>query len=83
LEKTRERVPIPAGDEDEDTLSELDAVPAVDTMVVSPEDAERLFEAHEAVVGHEGRRGPGPAFVVVALLVVLAVAAVLVWRLAF
>ncbi|HEY1370814.1 MAG TPA: Stp1/IreP family PP2C-type Ser/Thr phosphatase [Gaiellaceae bacterium] len=83
LEKTRERVPIPAGDEDEDTLSELDAVPAVDTMVVSPEDAEKLFEAHEAVVGHEGRRGPGPAFVVVALLVVLAVAAVLVWRLAF
>jgi PPM family protein phosphatase len=84
LEKTRERVPVPAsGEEDEDTLSELDAVPAVDTMVVPAEEAQALFEAHEAAAGEERRRGPGVGFVLLALLVVLVVVAILVWRLAF
>jgi protein phosphatase len=81
LEKTRERVPVPTAGQDEDTLSELDAVPAVDTMVVPAEEAQALFEAHEAAA--HGRRGPGVGFVAVTLLVVVVVVGILVWRLAF
>jgi hypothetical protein len=67
---------------DEDTLDETDRVPTVDTMVVPPDQAERIFERQraEAVEVEEvpkRRRWP----LVLLLLVVAIVAAYVVWRL--
>jgi serine/threonine protein phosphatase PrpC len=62
------------GEVDEDTLDELDRVPALDTMVVPPGEAE--------VAGQPKRRGRGrviPALLL--LLVALAVVAVVLWTL--
>jgi protein phosphatase len=67
---------------DEDTLDELDRVPTVDTMVVPPDQAERIFErqraeAVEPEAVQRRRRWP----LVLLLLVVAIVAAYVVWRL--
>jgi protein phosphatase len=83
---TAETVRMPAAradqEPDEDTLDELDRVPTVDTMVVPPDQAERIFErqraeAVEAEAVPERRRWPLLLF----LLVVAIVAAYVVWRL--
>ena len=84
-ETRRMTIPPPPPDEDEDdTLDELDNVPAVDTMVVSPEEAQRMWEfAHEDEEPGEARpprRVPLP-LVVLLVVVALAVAAYVVWRL--
>ena len=64
--------------EEEDTLSELDPVPAIDTMVVSPERARELFGAAQQppVAEPEPSLPPLARWALVALAVV-AVAAVL------
>ena len=65
--------------EEEDTLDELDAVPAVDTRVVSIDQFEEEAAAEERARRRHRRRRV-VAWVVL-LLFVIAVAAVLVWRL--
>jgi PPM family protein phosphatase len=75
LEETR---PMPAVDEsrpepDEDTLSGLERVPAVDTMVVAPEDAE------ETQAPAPKRRRWQALLLVLILLLLLAGAAALYW----
>jgi protein phosphatase len=83
---TAETVRMPAArpDErdDEDTLDETDRVPTVDTMVVPPDEAQRMFERQRAEAVDvervpERRRWPLLLF----LLVVAIVAAYVVWRL--
>jgi protein phosphatase len=84
---TAETVRMPAArnepePSDEDTLDETDRVPTVDTMVVPPEQAERIFErqraeAVEVEEDRERRRWP----LLLLLLVVAIVAAYVVWRL--
>ena len=80
---------MPALDEDdadEDTLTELDAVPAVDTMVVSPEEAAELFGRREDEVAEAPpRSAPRVLARVVALVALLAlvggVIVLVVWAL--
>jgi serine/threonine protein phosphatase PrpC len=78
LEETR---PMPAVDEsqpakaDEDTLSWLERVPAVDTMVVAPEDAQAEAQAPPP----KRRRWRAALLVLLILLLLLAGAAALYW----
>jgi PPM family protein phosphatase len=80
LEETAQ-YPALGGDsevDDEDTLDELDRVPAVDTMVVAPEDAEKFARA----IGEPKRRTRSrvvPALLLI--LVALAVVAIVLWTL--
>jgi serine/threonine protein phosphatase PrpC len=80
LEETAQ-YPALGGDgqvDDEDTLDEFDRVPAVDTMVVAPEDAEKFARA----VGKPKRRTRSrvlPALLLI--LVALAVVAIVLWTL--
>jgi serine/threonine protein phosphatase PrpC len=87
-ERLEETKPMPAVTEptadadDEETLDELDQVPAVQTMVVPPGEAERLRAATRAEPEEEeprGRRRTLPALAV--LLILILAAAVLVWSL--
>lgn len=66
-----ERSPAVADEPDEDTLSGIEAVPAVDTAVVPPEDAPELAEPP----GRRGRALP----IVTALAVLLIAAAAVLW----
>ena len=75
--------------EDEETLDEVDGVPAVgtDTMIVSPEDARRLTQAaaDPTPPASPGRAAPQRSRVVPLLLIILgilAMVALLVWGLA-
>jgi PPM family protein phosphatase len=80
LEETAQ-YPALGGDghvDDEDTLDELDRIPAVDTMVVAPEDAAKFTEA----IGKPKRRTRSrvvPALLLI--LVALAIAAIVLWTL--
>ena len=88
-------VPVtPAADPDEDTLSGLERVPAVQTMVLSPEeiatqDVAGVAEAQTAVAEQlwtapaeaEPRRGRAAVVVGVVALIAAAVVAVVVWGL--
>jgi protein phosphatase len=67
--------------DEEDTLDEIDRVPAVDTMVVPPGEAERFARAAgEPPAGRGPRRWLGTwSRRVILLLVLLAVAALIVW----
>ena len=82
LEQTQ---PLPAQPEpdEEDTLTELDAVPAVDTMVVPPDRIpEALRQARTAAPAPEEEPARRPVVpLLVAILLVLAVVFLLVWRL--
>jgi serine/threonine protein phosphatase PrpC len=64
---------------DEETLDEVDAVPAVDTMVISTEEIQRHVAAEERA-RRRHRRRRALAWLVLILFVVLVVAGV-VWRL--
>jgi protein phosphatase len=64
--------------DDEDTLDELDRVPAVDTMVVAPQDAEKFAEAVKKPKGRTRSRVV-PALLLI--LVALAVIAIVLWTL--
>jgi serine/threonine protein phosphatase PrpC len=80
LEETAQ-YPALGGDghvDDEDTLDELDRVPAVDTMVVAPQDAEKFAEAVKKPKGRTRSRVV-PALVLI--LVALAVIAIVLWTL--
>ena len=68
-----ERSPAVADEPDEDTLSGIEAVPAVDTAVVPPEDAAELAEPS----GRRGRALP----IVTAFAVLLIAAAAVLWLL--
>ena len=61
---------------DEDTLDELDRVPAVDTMVVAPEDAAKFAEATKP---KKTRSRVIPALLLI--LIALAIVAVVLWTL--
>jgi serine/threonine protein phosphatase PrpC len=63
---------------DDDTLDELDRVPAVDTMVVPPEEAEK-FAAVRAEPRRRTRGRVLPALVLI--LIALAVVAIVLWTL--
>ena len=80
LEETAQ-YPALGGDghvDDEDTLDELDRVPAVDTMVVAPQDAEKFAEAVKKPKGRTRSRVV-PALLLI--LVALAVVAIVLWTL--
>jgi serine/threonine protein phosphatase PrpC len=80
LEETAQ-YPALGGDghvDDEDTLDELDRVPAVDTMVVAPQDAEKFAEAVKKPKGRTRSRVV-PALLLI--LVALAVIAIVLWTL--
>jgi serine/threonine protein phosphatase PrpC len=80
LEETAQ-YPALAGDghvDDEDTLDELDRVPAVDTMVVAPEDAEKFAEAVKKPK-RRTRSRVVPALLLI--LVAIAVIAIVLWTL--
>ena len=74
---------------DEDTLTEADAIPAVNTAVISAEKIERAVAAAEAeraraeevaAVGDEpARRGAAPLLTAVAVAVVIALIVLLLW----
>ena len=66
-----ERSPAVAEEPDEDTLSGIEAVPAVDTAIVPPEDAAELAEP----AGRRGRALP----IVTAIAVLLIAAAAVLW----
>jgi protein phosphatase len=77
---TQETVRLPAATahaEDEDTLDETDAVPAVDTMVLSADEVRAMAEAQD---GGPRRRGRRLLWTLLAVLVLAALAAVLAWR---
>jgi protein phosphatase len=75
LEETRQ---LPAAD-DEDTLSGLEPVPAVDTMVVPPDQVEAVADMSRAQGAGPVRKGrPAYGRLVAAMVFLLAVAAVLV-----
>ena len=71
-----ELVAAPA--DDEDTLDETDAVPAVDTMVISTEKIRARVEADEAAKRRHRRRRL-LAWLAIVLFVVI-VAAIVLWR---
>jgi PPM family protein phosphatase len=80
LEETAQ-YPALGGDghvDDEDTLDELDRVPAVDTMVVAPEDAAKFAKAVEKPK-RRARSRVVPALLLI--LVALAVVAIVLWTL--
>jgi serine/threonine protein phosphatase PrpC len=80
LEETAQ-YPALGGDghvDDEDTLDELDRVPAVATMVVAPQDAEKFAEAVKKPKGRTRSRVV-PALLLI--LVALAVIAIVLWTL--
>ena len=80
LEETAQ-YPALGGDghvDDEDTLDELDRVPAVDTMVVAPQDAAKFAEAVKKPKGRTRSRVV-PALLLI--LVALAVVAIVLWTL--
>jgi protein phosphatase len=65
--------------DDEDTLDELDRVPAVDTMVVPPQEAEKFAAPEPRSEGRPRRRLlPALALILLALVIV----AVVLWTLA-
>jgi PPM family protein phosphatase len=73
---TEETVRAPAVvDDDEDTLSGLDPVPAVDTAVIPPAAVEEHLRAEETVPDERGRRLL-PLLLLVVLLAVIALVAI-------
>jgi serine/threonine protein phosphatase PrpC len=74
-----EEPPAPAAD-DEDTLSGLEGVPAIDTMVVSPEQAKAIAADVEPEPPKE-RFGKRAARLVIALAIVAALALLVYWLL--
>ena len=83
--EAEETMRLPAA-QDEDTLSGLDAVPAVDTMVVPAADVARVAAAHADAQAPPPAREPMPRAprvrLIVTMLLLLVVAAALVaWRL--
>jgi protein phosphatase len=80
LEETAQ-YPVLGGDghlvDDEETLDELDRVPAVETMVVPPDDAAQAAETPEP----KGRTRRRVVLALLLILVALAVVAVVLWTL--
>jgi hypothetical protein len=65
------------GQTDDDTLDELDRVPAVDTMIVPPDQAAKLGASADGEGKRRKRRRVVPALLLA--LVALAVVAIVVW----
>jgi PPM family protein phosphatase len=68
--------PAPEPKDDEDTLDESDAVPAVDTIVLSPSEAARLQASDKVSQGKKRRRWP---WFLLFLLIAAATFAVVLW----
>jgi protein phosphatase len=80
--ETAERPAVTEEPDDEDTLSPIDRVPAVDTMVVPPERIEEVFKEHPPAPPTEDRaRGTRVLATLGVLVVLAAVAALLLWGL--
>ena len=75
-----EEPPAPGAD-DEDTLSGLDGVPAIDTMVVPPEQAHALAAETAEPEPSKERFGKRAARLVIALAIVAALALLVYWLL--
>jgi hypothetical protein len=79
-----ETVQLPAAAEpaEEDTLDELERVPAVDTMVVSPEDARKMWERANVDAAPAADQTARRAWRILLLVVLAAciVAAIVIWR---
>jgi protein phosphatase len=74
--------PEPAADADEDTLTEADRVPAVDTMVVSPDQARAIGMAHRPEPTEPRPHvGVQAARMVIALAVVAGLLLLVIWLL--
>jgi protein phosphatase len=74
--------PEPEGDVDEDTLDETDRVPAVDTMVVPPEQAREMVAARQAEPPEPKQHlGVQAARMVIALAVVAGLLLLVIWLL--
>jgi protein phosphatase len=73
--------PAPAEKSDEDTLTEADRVPAIDTMVVPPEQAREMAEKEPEEPEHKERLSVQAARVVVGLAVVAGLALLVYWLL--
>jgi protein phosphatase len=77
-----EPAPEPEGDVDEDTLDETDRVPAVDTMVVPPEQAREMVAARQAEPPEPKQHlGVQAARMVIALAVVAGLLLLVIWLL--
>ena len=74
--------PQPAGEADEDTLTEADGVPAVDTMVVSPEQARAMgMPQTPQATEPEPHAGVQAARMVIAVAVVAGLLLLVIWLL--
>ena len=79
----------PAEDEEDDTLDEADNVPAVQTMVVSAADAEKLRDLHTTEAAPAGTAPAAPESrarkrlvpILAIVLILLVAAAIVVWSL--
>jgi hypothetical protein len=69
---------VPPPQADEDTLTEVDRVPAIDTMVVPPEEARGMATSADGAPGPFAReeREPKPHFGVQAARIVIALAVI-------
>ena len=78
---------VPPPQVDEDTLTELDRVPAIDTMVVPPEQARAMATSADGAPGlfAEEEREPKPhlgvqaARVIIALAVIAGLLLLVIW----
>ena len=74
--------PEPAAEADEDTLTEADGVPAVDTMVVSPEQARAMgMPQTPQATGPKPHAGVQAARMVIAVAVVAGLLLLVIWLL--
>ena len=74
--------PRPAAEADEDTLTEADGVPAVDTMVVSPEQARAMgMPQTPQATGPKPHAGVQAARMVIAVAVVAGLLLLVIWLL--
>ena len=84
LEETREMQSVDDGAADldeEDTLTEADRIPAVDTMVVSVDEIAAAYDQSDAAKPKERRRLGRVLALVIVLLALAAIALALVWGL--
>ena len=73
--------PEPAAEVDEDTLTEADGVPAVDTMVVSPEQARSMGMTQAPAPEPKPHAGVQAARMVIAVAVVAGLLLLVIWLL--
>jgi serine/threonine protein phosphatase PrpC len=76
-----DREPVAEAEPDEDTLTEADRVPAVDTMIVSPEEARAMHARTAPPPEPKPHLGVQAARMVIALVVVAGLLLLVIWLL--